>query len=104
MSRPEGAVATGFGRWVIMADRQVTRIWKDSDGDITALCNSGQSWSPRMKNDAINDIEHRFDTYYVHEPGTSRVDIHVVTATGRKILRTDADSSSSNNLDNLLDC
>jgi len=30
-----------------MADRQVTQSRKDSDGDILALCNPGEYWSPR---------------------------------------------------------
>ncbi len=39
-----------------MAKRQVTQTQKDTDGDITALCNPEASWSPRKKADAINDI------------------------------------------------
>ena len=42
-----------------MADRRVTATGKDSDGDITRLCNSGELWSPRSKADAVNDIENR---------------------------------------------
>lgn len=87
-----------------MADRQVTRSRKDSDRDIAALCHSGQNWSPRLKSDAIDDIERRLHTYYVQQPGTRRADIHVVTVGGRKHLRTAADASTSNNLDNLPDC
>ena len=37
--------------------RYVRQTGKDSDGDITALCNSGASWSPRSKRLAISDIE-----------------------------------------------
>lgn len=40
-----------------MADRRVRRTGKDDDGDITSLCNSGESWSPRKKADAISDIK-----------------------------------------------
>lgn len=87
-----------------MAERKVTQSRKDSDGDITALCNPGEYWSPRMKNDAISDIESRLHTYYVRQPGTERADIHVVTVAGRKHLRTDPDAALSNNLDNLPDC
>ena len=46
-----------------MADRQVKQTRKDSDGDITALCNSGKSWSPRSKANAIRDIETETHTY-----------------------------------------
>jgi hypothetical protein len=87
-----------------MADRQVTRSDKDSDGDITALCNPKEWWSPRPKRDAIHDIEQRTHTYFVQQPGTRRADIHVVTVGGRKHLRTDPDASRENNLDNLPDC
>lgn len=87
-----------------MADRQVTRSRKDSDGDITAVCNPGQYWSPRAKRDTVDDIERRLHTYFVQQPGSLRADIHVVTIAGRKHLRTAADASTSNNLDNLPDC
>ena len=52
-----------------MADRPVTYTGKDHDGDITKLCNSGRSWSPRYKHDAINDIESGTHRYYVPWPG-----------------------------------
>ena len=86
-----------------MADRKVTQSGKDPDGDITALCNPGQSWSPRRKKDAISDIESGTHSYYVMS-GSQRVDIHVVKGTSGKYLRTDPDKTSSNNLDDLPDC
>ena len=46
-------------------DRPVDRTRKDLDGDITALCGTGQSWSPRLKRDAISDIELGIHRYYV---------------------------------------
>lgn len=87
-----------------MADREVTASRKDKDGDILALCNSGSYWSPRMKRDAIDDIESGSHTYYVDVSGTGRVDIHVVNGPNGKYLRTDPDRSSRNNLDDLPDC
>ena len=87
-----------------MADRKVTASGKDKDGDITKLCNSDYSWSPRSKANAISDIEGNVHTYYVQQPGTSRVDVHVVDGSNGKYLRTTADKSSKNNLDNLPDC
>lgn len=89
-----------------MADRRVTRSRKDGDGDITALCNSGQYWSPRTKADAISDIESGNHTYYV-EDNAGRSDIEVIrdaTVAGGKYLRTDPNGSCSDNLDNLPDC
>lgn len=87
-----------------MADREVTRTRKDSDGDILALCNPGESWSPREKWDAIRDIENHIHRYFVPWPGGSRTEIHVVSGSSGKYLRTDRDQTSRNNLDDLADC
>lgn len=73
------------------------------DGDITRLCNGGEYWSPRSKADAISDIESRTHSYFVDRAGY-RTDIHVVNEGGKKYLRTYADQTSQNNLDNLPDC
>jgi len=86
-----------------MADRAVRKTAKDQDGDITALCNDGDLWSPRKKADAIRDIEQGIHTYYV--PWTlGRTEIHVVNGPTGKYLRTDRDDTSRNNLDDLPDC
>jgi len=87
-----------------MADRQVTASGKDKDGDITKLCKSGEAWSSRLKADAIRDIDNGLHTYYVHQAGTSRTNITVVNGATGKYLRSTADASSKNNLDNLPDC
>lgn len=86
-----------------MADRQVTQSRKDRDGDITALCNPGQSWSPKAKCEAIAEIENRLHTYFVMDRG-QRVEIRVVHGSRGKYLRTDPDKTSKNNLDDLPDC
>lgn len=86
-----------------MADRPVTQTGKD-DGDITALCSPGEEWSPRNKQDAIHDIESGTHTYHVSWRGGSRTAIRVVDGPTGKYLRTDRDSTSSNNLDDLPDC
>ncbi|WP_082552312.1 DUF3892 domain-containing protein [Methylobacterium sp. Leaf456] len=86
-----------------MADRPVTKTRKDWQGDITALCADGHSWSPRAKADAIYDIENGLHTYYV--PWTSgRTEIRVVPGPNGKYLRTDRDNTTRNNLDELPDC
>jgi hypothetical protein len=87
-----------------MADRQVTRTRKDADGDITALCNPGSAWSPRFKADAISDIDSGGHTYFVQTPGTKRAEIRVVNGATGKYLRTEPDSATGNNLDELPDC
>ena len=86
-----------------MADRKVTRSKKDRDGDILALCNTGEFWSPRTKENAIRDIELGIHTYYVRRDG-KRTEIRVVNGSRGKYLRTDPDTTSRNNLDDLPDC
>lgn len=83
-----------------MADRRVRQTGKDEDGDITSLCNVGESWSPRTKADAVNDIRIRIHSYYVQEAG-NRSEV-IVTSDGH--LKTLADTTSANNLDSLPDC
>ena len=87
-----------------MTDREVKQTKKDKDGDILALCNPGNYWSPRQKHDAINDIENNVHTYYVMWPGNKRTEIRVVNGSTGKYLRTDKDTTSKNNLDDLPDC
>jgi hypothetical protein len=87
-----------------MADRRVTATRKDREGDILALCNSGQVWSPRQKADAIRDIENGMHAYFVQWPGGQRTEIHVVNGRTGKYLRTDRDNTERNNLDDLPDC
>jgi len=87
-----------------MADRAVLRTGKDRDGDITKLCNTGQFWSPRSKQDVINDIECGTHRYYVPWTHSEKTWIRVVNNNGRKYLRTDRDHTTKNNLDDLPDC
>ena len=86
-----------------MADRQVCSTGKDRDGDITKLCKSGESWSPRSKQDAIHDIDHGLHHYYVQWL-EKRTDICVVYGSTGRYLRTDRDNTSRNNLDDLPNC
>lgn len=48
-------------------DRRVTGTKKGRDGKIVALCNPGQSWSPRKTSDVIKDIGSSKQSYYVHQ-------------------------------------
>lgn len=75
---------------------QVKRTGK-SGGDITSLCGDGFNHS---KATAVANIGSGTENYFVREVAPS-VDVHV-TAQGH--LRTNADASSANNLDNLPDC
>ena len=87
-----------------MASRQVFATKKNVEGDITALCNSNEFWSPRYKKDAISDIETGEHSYYVLISGI-KVNIRVVNDHIKgKYLRTDPDQTNRNNLDMLPDC
>ena len=91
---------SGSGRY-----RHVTKSRKDSDGDITALCNPSGHWSPRSKSDAISDIENKIHTYYVLQGNGTRAEIQVVNDQAKgKYLRTRPDQTVDNNLDNLPNC
>lgn len=86
-----------------MAKRYVYKTGKDSDGDITKLCNGGQAWSPRLKAGAISDIEKEIHEYWVPwKSGATK--ITVVQGPTGKYLRTVRDGSTGNNLDELPDC
>lgn len=87
-----------------MAQRRVTATAKDGEGDILALCNAAQEWSPRSKNDAISDIRSKSHEYFVIGDGGSRVYVRVIDGTTGPFLRTDPDRTTTNNLDELPDC
>ena len=87
-----------------MTRRAVYRTGKDSDGDITKLCNHGQHWSPRLRAGAISDIESGAHQYYVPWPDGTTTEIRVVNGTNGKYLRTDKDGTTKNNLGDLPDC
>ncbi len=87
-----------------MADRAVNRARHDSDGDVTAIGNPIMAWSPRLKRDAIDDIENDVHTYYVPWKVSGRSEIRVVNGPNGKYLRTDRDDTPKNNLDDLDEC
>jgi hypothetical protein len=76
-------------------DRKVTSVAKDRGGKVTALCNPGQSWSPRRVQDVLKDIKGGKKSYYV-EQVPRRSYLRVVT--GGK-LETSATAGSKNRLD-----
>lgn len=84
-----------------MANRRVTKTGKDRDGDITRLCGT---WGTAAKHQAISHIENHTHRYYVQDNLGRRADVHVVAGPTGKYLRTDPNSNSSDNLDNLPNC
>ena len=85
-----------------MAVRDIYKTGKDSDGDITSLCNDRESWSPVSKADAIRHIENVTHSYWSN--GDIKARIIVATRDGKKYLTTVPDADKKNNLDNLPDC
>jgi hypothetical protein len=80
--------------------REVTSVRKRS-GTITHLCNDGQSWSPVAVSPAIQEIQAR-TVKYIARRGDSAALIKVVNdGRGGFYLRTQADQTSADNLDNL---
>lgn len=78
-------------------DRRVRATKRDRNGNIIALCNPGQPWSPRRTADVIRDISANKTSYYVKE-SERRKYVRVVSGTS---LRTTADEASENHLNNL---
>jgi hypothetical protein len=86
-----------------MADRAVRQSRKNYRGDITALGDTGAGWSPLASEQIIREIEFGTHTYYV--PWKSgRTEVRVVNGSTGKYLRTDRDSTTKNNLDDLPPC
>lgn len=85
-------------------ERAVYQTAKDDNGNIMALCQSGQTWSPRRKADAIRDIEGGAYHYHVPMKDGSKAPIRVVNGPTGKYLRTDWDHTERNNLEELADC
>ena len=83
----------------LMAEiRTVTHTRKGDNGSITHLGNPDEDWRFRRSKDVIRDISSGEFEYCV------KTDIHVAGTGNGKYLRTDADSTTHNNLSKLPDC
>lgn len=81
-----------------MADVVIRNVRKNADGDITDVGVKG-SWE-RTVAVVVSSIENRVDTFFVNVP--QRADVYVAqTPSGHKFLKTTADTTTVNNLDNL---
>jgi hypothetical protein len=83
-----------------MSNRNIQAIRKDNGGDITFIYNFNESWSPRHKNDVIQDIDNNIHSYFVFLAG-KKVDIQVVDSPWGKYLRTDTRKTAENKLEEL---
>ncbi|MFO0566817.1 MAG: hypothetical protein U0263_14200 [Polyangiaceae bacterium] len=77
-------------------DRRIRLTKKDRKGNIVALCNPGQPWSPRRTADVIRDIQTNKVSYYVRESERPKY-VRVVSGA----LVSTAETSDLNNLHNL---
>lgn len=84
-----------------MADRRVKRTGKGRDGDITSLCGD---WGTVAQPVAIREIESGTHSYFVQDSWNRRAGVRVVNGARGKYLRSDPNSSCSDNLDSLPDC
>jgi len=81
-----------------MADSEIRNVRKDTSGDIKDVGVKG-SWE-RTVAWTVASIEERTNTFFVNCP--QRADVYVArTSTGRKFLKTTADTTTRNNLDSL---
>jgi hypothetical protein len=81
-------------------DRKVTATKRDRKGNIVALCNAEQSWSPRLKQDVLKDIRAGRKSYYVQQVAR-RTYVRALSGGG---LQTTSDTASDNSLDRLPVC
>ena len=89
--------------WTYGSERSVFGASRDGDGDIVALCNPAEPWSPRPVSDVIADIESGTHTYFTVADGGA-AEIQVVEGPRGPYLRTRPDAAPANNLDALPDC
>lgn len=89
--------ARAFGSPEATVDRKVKSIKKDRNGNITALCNAEESWSPRLKADVVKDITENKKSYYVQQVARRS---YVRVASGNALITT-SDAKSQNHLDRL---
>lgn len=87
-----------------MTARKVTGCKQDTDGDIIAICNYDEHWSPRLKDQVIEDIESKNFEYYVQSIEGQKTILRIINGISGKYLRSTHDSSSPCNLNNLPVC
>lgn len=81
-----------------MADAEIKNVRKNRDGDITHVGVSG-NWDWPVAQ-VVSSIEGKTNTFFVKCP--QRADVYVArTSNGYKFLKTTADTTVTNNLDNL---
>lgn len=88
----------------LMENREVTKTIKNQYGEVVALCNDAELWSPKLRSIAIPEIELNINRYYVKN-GDGEVEVQVKNGDGiKKVLITDPSNSDFDLLQNLPDC
>lgn len=81
-----------------MIERRVTKIKKNKEGDIVALCNMGSYWSPRYLTDVMYDIEVNKFRYYVDWRNGKTTNVELIEGPNGKYLRTKREKANKNDL------
>ncbi|MFS0885070.1 DUF3892 domain-containing protein [Aeromicrobium sp. 179-A 4D2 NHS] len=82
-----------------MITKQITKVRRDSDGDITdVFASSARHKDWESISYAIRAIELRLATYFVVEDGT-RAEVYALPRENPRYLTTSPDGTTSNNLD-----
>jgi len=85
-------------------NRKVTKTIRNQHGEVVALCNESELWSPKLKSIAIPEIELKVHRYYIVR-NNREFDVQVIKdSTGKKILVTNPHKLSNNLLFHLPDC
>lgn len=83
-----------------MNERRVTRVRRDEDGELVALCNPEKQWSPVYRDTVVRHLSIGLFEYFVDEAGyISYVKIDE-TADGEELFTTHA-PESANHLENI---
>jgi hypothetical protein len=80
-------------------DRRIMAVKKDRNGNIVALCNPEESWSPRRAIDVMKDIGSGMKSYYVQQVA-NRTYLRLIAGT----LQTTKDLAHGNSLAKLPVC
>ena len=88
----------------LMENREVTKTIKNQYGEVVALCNDAELWSPKLRSIAIPEIELSINRYFVRSDG-EEIEVQVKNGEGlKKTLATDSAGSDRDLLKNLPDC
>lgn len=87
-----------------MENREVTKTIKNQFGEVVALCNDAELWSPKLRSIAIPEIELSINRYFV-KMDDEEIEIKVSNGNdSKKVLIVDPQKSKTDLLLLLPDC